>query len=92
MAFRRVETVVVQRHLGFIDREFDRGLRTVGIVALHAKECANGGTRRRALSKPLSQHGSMKTSPRTCLDRSMLGLGLGVSKDDVENGGRLTNR
>ena len=29
MAFRRVETVVVQRHLGFIDR----GLRTVGVVS-----------------------------------------------------------
>src|SRR4029077_9922675 len=38
------------------------------------RECVNGGTRRRAHSATFSQHGSMKSSLRTCLDRSMLGL------------------
>src|SRR6478672_598239 len=38
------------------------------------RECVNGGTRRRAHSATFSQHGWMKSSPRTCLDRSMLGL------------------
>src|SRR6266705_1615602 len=38
------------------------------------RECINGGTRQRTHSATFSQHGSMKSSPRTCLDRSMLGL------------------
>src|ERR1700757_4788471 len=38
------------------------------------RECVNGGTRRKAHLATFSQHGSMKSSPRTRLDRSMLGL------------------
>src|SRR5882757_5081042 len=37
MAFRRVETVVVQRHLGFIDRELTEGFERSALSALHAK-------------------------------------------------------
>ena len=37
MAYRRVETVVVQRHLGFIDRDLTEGFERSALSVLHSK-------------------------------------------------------
>ena len=50
MAYRRVETVVVQRHLGFIDRELTEGFERSALSVLHSKGVVNDGTRRRTHS------------------------------------------
>src|SRR5262249_53971626 len=74
MAFRRVETVVVQRHLGFIDPELTEGFERSALSALNAKGMRQWWDASKSAFSNLFQHGSIRTSPRTCLDRSTLGL------------------
>ena len=74
MAFRRVETVVVQRHLGFIDPELTEGFERSALSVLHSKGVRQWWEASKGDSAIFSQHGSMKSSPPTCLDRSTLGL------------------
>jgi hypothetical protein len=86
MAFRRVETVVVQRHLGFIDPELTEGFERSALSALHAKgvrqwwEASKG-----AFSNVFAAWVDEKIA--SDLPRPIhAGLGLGVSKNEVENG------
>ena len=86
MAFRRVETVVVQRHLGFIDRELTEGFERSALSALHAKGVRQWwDASKGAFSNLFSAWVDEKLASN--LPRPIhAGLGLGVSKNEVENG------
>jgi len=81
MAFRRIETVVVQRHLGFIDRELTEGFERSALSVLHSKgvrlwwDASKG-----AFSNLFSAWVDEKLASN--LPRPIhAGLGLGVSKN-----------
>jgi hypothetical protein len=86
MAFRRVETVVVQRHLAFINRELTEGFERSALSALHGKGSASmvgrveGRIQRAFLSMVDEKLASNLPRPIHA------GLGLRVSKNEVENG------
>src|ERR1700739_4389594 len=86
MAFRRVETVVVQRHLGFIDRELTEGFERSALSTLHAKGMRQWwDASKSAFSNLFSAWVDEKLAsnpPRPI----HAGLGIGVSKNEVENG------
>jgi hypothetical protein len=86
MAFRRVETVVVQRHLGFIDRELTEGFERSALSALHAKGVRQWwDTSKGAFSNLFSAWVDEKLASN--LPRPIhAGLGLRVSRNEVENG------
>src|SRR5260370_2344311 len=92
MALGRVETVVVQRHRGFMDRELTEGFERSALSALHAKGVRQWwDASKSAFSNLFSAW--VDENLASNLPRPIhAGLGLGVSKDDVANGGRLTNR
>ena len=86
MAFRRVETVVVQRHLGFIDRELTEGFERSALSALHAKGVrqwwdASKGAFSNLFSAWVDEKLASNLPPPI-----HVGLGLGVSKNEVQNG------
>ena len=86
MAFRRVETVVVQRHLGFIDHELTEGFERSALSALHAKGVRQWwDASKGAFSNLFSAWVDEKLASN--LPRPIhAGLGLGVSKNEAENG------
>jgi hypothetical protein len=86
MAFRRVETVVVQRHLGFIDRTLTEGFERSALSALHAKGVRQWwDASKDAFSNLFSAWVDEKLASN--LPRPIhAGLGLGGSKNEVENG------
>ncbi len=57
MAFRRVETVVVQRRLGFIDRELTEGFDGRRYQCFMLRECVNSGRVERPIQQPLLSMG-----------------------------------
>jgi len=83
MAFRRVETVVVQRHLGFIDPELTEGFERSALSVLNAQGVRQWwGASKAAFSNLFS----------TWVDKNLdsnlprpihAGFGLGVSKNEV---------
>ena len=86
MAFRRVETVVVQRHLGFIDRELTEGFERSALSVLHAKGVrqwwdASKGAFSNLFSAWVDEN-LASNLPRPI----HAGFGLGVSKNEVEMG------
>lgn len=85
MAFRRVETVVVQRHLGFIDRDLTEGFERSALSILHSKGVRQwwDGSKD-AFSNLFSAWVDEKIA--SDLPRPIhAGIGLGVSKKAVEN-------
>ena len=86
MTYRRLETVVVQRHLGFIDRELTEGFERSALSALRSKGVRQWwDASKDAFSSLFSAWVDEKLASN--LPRPIhAGLGLGVSKNDVENG------
>ena|ERR1043166_3357305 len=85
MAYRRVETVVVQRHLGFIDRDLTEGFERSALSILHSKGVRQwwDGSKD-AFSNLFSAWVDEKIA--SDLPRPIhAGIGLGVSKKAVEN-------
>jgi hypothetical protein len=88
MAFRRVETVVVQRHLGFIDGELTEGFERSALSVLHSKGVRQWDASKDAFSNLFSAWVDEKITSN--LPRPIhAAFGFGVSKNAVENG-RLT--
>ena len=85
MAFRRVETVVVQRHLGFNDCELTEGSERSALSVLNAKGMRQWwDTSKHAFSNLFSAWVDEKLA--SSLPRPIhAGLGLGVSRNEVEN-------
>ena len=85
MAFRRVETVVVQRHLGFIDRELTEGFERSALSVLHSKGVRQWwDASKSAFSNVFSAW--VDENLASNLPRPIhAGLGLGVSKNEVAN-------
>ena len=85
MAYRRVETVVVQRHLGFIDCELTEGFERSALSVLHSKGVRQWwDASKDAFSILFSAWVDEKIASN--LPRSIhAGFGLGVSKNPVEN-------
>src|SRR4029077_1568985 len=86
MAFRRVETVVVQRHLGFIDRELTEGFERSELSALHAKGVRQWWDGSAGAIGDLFSAWVEDKLPSTLPRPLHAGLGLRVSKNEVENG------
>jgi len=86
MTYRRLETVVVQRHLGFIDRELTEGFERSALSALRSKGVRQWwDASKDAFSNLFSAWVDEKLASN--LPRPIhAGLGLGVSKNEVENG------
>ena len=86
MAFRRVETVVVQRHLGFIDPELTEGFERSALSVLNAKGMRQWwDASKDAFSNLFSAWVDEKLVSN--LPRPIhAGLGLEVSKTEVGNG------
>jgi len=86
MAYRRVETVVVQRHLGFIDRDLTEGFERSALSVLHSKRVRQWwDASKDAFSNVFSAWVDEKLAsnpPRPI----HAGFGLEVSKNAVENG------
>src|SRR5215470_3819530 len=86
MAFRRVETVVVQRHLGFVDRDLTEGFERSALSVLHSKGVRQWwDASKDAFSNVFSAWVDEKLAsnpPRPI----HAGFGLEVSKNAVENG------
>lgn len=86
MTYRRLETVVVQRHLGFIDLELTEGFERSALSALRSKGVRQwwDGSKD-AFSNLFSAWVDEKLASN--LPRPIhAGLGLGDSKNEVENG------
>ena len=86
MAYRRVETVVVQRHLGFIDRELTEGFERSALSVLHSKGVRQWwDASKDAFSNVFSAWVDEKISSN--LPRPIhAGFGIDVSKKTLENG------
>ena len=86
MAYRRVETVVVQRHLGFIDRELTEGFERSALSVFHSKGVRQWwDASKHAFSNLFSAWVDEKIVSN--LPQPIhAGFGLGVSKKAVENG------
>ena len=86
MAYRRVETVVVQRHLGFIDPELTEGFERSALSVLHSKGVRQWwDVSKDAFSNLFSAWVDEKIASN--LPRPIhAGFGLGASKKEVENG------
>jgi len=86
MAFRRVETVVVQRHLGFIDRELTAGFERSALSLFNSKGNRQWwDTSKSAFSNVFSAW--IDENLASNLPRPIhAGLGLGVSKKEEGNG------
>jgi hypothetical protein len=86
MTYRRLETVVVQRHLGFIDLELTEGFERSALSALRSKGVRQwwDGSKD-AFSNLFSAWVDEKLASN--LPRPIhAGLGLGDSKNEVDNG------
>jgi hypothetical protein len=85
MAYRRVETVVVQRHLGFIDRDLTEGFERSALSILNSKGVRQWwDTSKDAFSNLFSAWVDEKIASN--LPQPIhAGIGLGVSKKAVEN-------
>lgn len=83
MTYRRLETVVVQRHLGFIDRELTEGFERSALSALRSKGVRQWwDASKDAFSNLFSAWVDEKLASN--LPRPIhAGLGLGASKNDV---------
>jgi len=86
MAFRRVETVVVQRYLGFIDRELTEGFERSALSVLQSKGVrqwwdGSKGAFSNVFSAWVDEN--LASNPPRPIHA---GLGLGVSKNEVDNG------
>ncbi len=86
MTYRRLETVVVQRHLGLIDRELTEGFERSALSALRSKGVRQWwDASKDAFSNLFSAWVDEKLASN--LPRPIhAGLGLGVSKNETENG------
>ena len=86
MAYRRVETVVVQRHLGFIDRDLTEGFERSALSVLHSKGVRQWwDASKDAFSNLFSAWVDEKIA--SSLPRPIhAGIGLEVSNKAVENG------
>jgi hypothetical protein len=86
MTYRRLETVVVQRHLGLIDSELTEGFERSALSALRSKGVRQWwDASKDAFSNLFSAWVDEKLASN--LPRPIhAGLGLGVSKSEVENG------
>ncbi len=89
MAFRRVETVVVQRHLGFIERELTEGFERSALSVLHSKGVRQWWDVASAFSNLFSAW--VDENLASNLPRPIhAGLGLAVSKNEVGNEAAIT--
>ena len=86
MAYRRVETVVVQRHLGSIDPELTEGFERSALSVLHSKGVRQWwDASKDAFSNVFAAWVDEKIASN--LPRPIhAGFGLDVSKNTVENG------
>ena len=86
MAYRRVETVVVQRHLGLIDPELTEGFERSALSVLHSKGVRQWwDASKEAFSNVFSTWVDEKIASN--LPRPLhAGFGREVSKNAVENG------
>jgi hypothetical protein len=86
MTYRRLETVVVQRHLGLIDRELTEGFERSALSALRSKGVRQWwDASKDAFSNLFSAWVDEKLASN--LPRPIhAGLGLEVPKNEVENG------
>ncbi|HEY2711190.1 MAG TPA: hypothetical protein VGI60_01650 [Chthoniobacterales bacterium] len=81
MAFRRVETIIVQRHLGFIDPELTEGFERSALSALHSKGVRQWWDASQGAFSNLFS-GWVDENLGSNLPRPIhAGLGLGVSKN-----------
>ena len=86
MAYRRVETVVVQRHLGFIDSELTEGFERSALSVLHSKGVRQWWDGSKDAFSDLFSVWVDEKVASNLPQPIHVAFGLGVSKDAVERG------